>query len=56
MRQVLFAIAALLATATVIALPFVAVRLLGNVRNGWFFAVIAIVVLAAFVHMARKNR
>ena len=56
MRQALFALAALAATAAVIALPFVAVRLLGNVRNGWFFAVIGIVVLAAVVHMARRGR
>ena len=56
MRQALFALAALAATAAVIALPVVAVRLLGNVRNGWFFAVIGIVVLAAVVHMARRGR
>lgn len=56
MRQVLFALAALAATAAIIALPFFAIRLLGHFRNGWFFAVIGIVVLAAFVHMARRGR
>ena len=56
MRQALFALAALAAAAAVIALPFLAVRLLGNVHNGWFFAVIAIVVLAALVHFARRER
>jgi hypothetical protein len=56
MRQALFVLAALAATAAIIALPFVAVRLLGNLHNGWFFAVIAIVVLAALVHFARRDR
>jgi hypothetical protein len=56
MRQILFALGALAATVAVIALPFLAVRLLGNVHNGWFFAVIAIVGLAALVHFARRDR
>jgi len=56
MRQALFALAALAATAAVIALPFFAVRLLGHFRNGWFFAVVGIVALAALVHLARRER
>jgi hypothetical protein len=56
MRQVLFALAALAATAAVIAFPFVAVRLLGRFHNGWFFAVVGIVALAAIVQLARRNR
>ncbi|MEA3004625.1 MAG: hypothetical protein QOH81_3413 [Sphingomonadales bacterium] len=56
MRQALFALAALAATAAVIVLPFVVIRLLGRFQNGWFFAVIGIVVLAAIVHLARRGR
>jgi hypothetical protein len=56
MRQVLFALAALAATAAVVVLPFVVIRLLGRFQNGWFFAVIGIVVLAAIVHLARRGR
>ena len=55
MRQVLFALAALAATAAVIALPFVAIRLFGHVRNGWLFALVGVVVLAAIVQFARRS-
>jgi hypothetical protein len=54
MRQVLFALAALAAAAAVIALPFIAVRLIGRFQNSWFFAIVGIVALAAFVHLARR--
>jgi uncharacterized membrane protein YGL010W len=56
MRQILFALAALAATAAVLALPFVAVRLFAHFRNGWFFAVVGVVVLAAIVQLARRGR
>jgi len=56
MRQLLFALAALAATAAVIALPFVAIRLFAHFRNGWFFAVVGVVVLAAIVQLARRGR
>jgi hypothetical protein len=55
MRQVLFALAALAATAAVIALPFLIVPLLGRFRNGWFLAIVGIVVLAAIVQFARRG-
>ena len=56
MRQVLFALAALAATAAIIALPFFAIRLLAHFRNGWFFALVGIVVLAGVVQLARRGR
>jgi hypothetical protein len=56
MRQILFALAALAATAAVIALPFLAIPLFGRFRNGWFFAIVGIVVLAAIVQLARRDR
>jgi hypothetical protein len=56
MRQVLFAVAALAATVAVIALPFFALRLLGQSRNGGFLVVVAVVVLAAAVLFARRDR
>jgi hypothetical protein len=56
MRQILFALAALIATAAVIALPFFLLPLLARTRGGWLWAVVAIVVLAAAVHLARRER
>jgi hypothetical protein len=56
MRQLGFALAALAATAAIIALPVFAIRLLGHFRNGWFFAVVGIVVLAVVVQIARRSR
>jgi hypothetical protein len=56
MRQVLFALAALAATAAVIAFPFFAIQLLGHFRSGWLFAVVGIVALAAIVQFARRSR
>ena len=56
MRQALFALAALAATAAIIALPIFAIRLLGHFRNGWFFAIVGIVVLAGVVQLARRGR
>jgi predicted membrane-bound dolichyl-phosphate-mannose-protein mannosyltransferase len=55
MRQALFALAALAATAAVIALPFVAFRLLAGGRTGWFWGVVAIIVLTAIVFLARRR-
>jgi len=56
MRQALFALAALAATAALIALPFVLLPLLAGARGGWLWAMVGIVVLAAIVHLARRDR
>jgi hypothetical protein len=56
MRQALFAIAALLAAAAVVAIPFVLLPLLAQARGGWLWAVVGIVVLAGIIHLARRER
>ena len=56
MRQVLFALAALVATAAVIAIPFYLLPLLAHARGGWLWAVVGIVVLAGIIHLARRER
>ncbi|HEY1607385.1 MAG TPA: hypothetical protein VGF77_17500 [Allosphingosinicella sp.] len=56
MRQALFALAAFAATATVIAIPFVLLPLLAQARGGWLWAIVAIVVLAGAIHLARRER
>jgi hypothetical protein len=55
MRQGLFVLAALVATAAVITLPFVAFRLLAEGRMGWFWGARAIIILADVVFLARRR-
>ena len=56
MRQVLFALAALVAALALMALPFVLLPLLAHARGGWLWAVVGIVVLAGVIHLARRER
>ncbi len=56
MRQVLFALAALVAAAAVIALPFYLLPLLARMRGGWLWALVGIVLLTAIIHLARRER
>jgi hypothetical protein len=56
MRQVLFAVAALVAALAVIAIPFFLIPLLAQARGGWLWAVVGIVVLAGVIHLARRER
>jgi hypothetical protein len=56
MRQVLFAIAAIVAAIVVVAIPFVLLPLLAHARGGWLWAVVGIVVLAGIIHLARRER
>jgi hypothetical protein len=56
MRQALFALASLAAAALLFVAAFVVARLAGQLHGGWLWAVVGIVVLAAIIRLARRER